>query len=197
MVSKTMSKNRSNFIGLISLRRTVTISTLLIACAVAPCSHDAIADEINAASTAKPVGFAEIVAKIKPAVIAVTVRLESGAQMESEDSGAPSRPQPFSENSPLHRHFFGSPQLQPSPARQIKMALGSGFFVSSDGYAVTNDHVVEHGISFAIATEDGSTYTAKVVGADLRTDLALLKVDGRNDFPYVRFADHEPASAIG
>ena len=72
------------------------------------------------------------------------------------------------------------------------MALGSGFFVSSDGYAVTNDHVVEHGISFAIATEDGSTYTAKVVGADLRTDLALLKVDGRKDFPYVRFADHEP-----
>ena len=72
------------------------------------------------------------------------------------------------------------------------MALGSGFFVSSDGYAVTNDHVVQHGVSFVIATEDGTTYTAKVVGADLRTDLALLKVDGRNDFPYVRFANHEP-----
>ena len=43
-----------------------------------------------------------------------------------------------------------------------------------------------------IATEDGTTYTAKVVGADLRTDLALLKVDGRNDFPYVKLADHEP-----
>jgi serine protease Do len=192
MVSNTMSKNRSNFIGLISLRRTVTISTLLVACAFAPCSHNATADEINAASTAKPGGFAEIVAKVKPAVIAVTVRLESSAQMESEESDAPSRSQPFSENSPLHRHFFGSPQRQPSPARQIKMALGSGFFVSSDGYAVTNDHVVQHGISFAIATEDGSTYTAKVVGADLRTDLALLKVDGRKDFPYVRFADHEP-----
>jgi serine protease Do len=192
MVSKTMSKNRSNFIGLISLRGTVTISTLLVACAFAPCSHNATADEINAASPAKPVGFAEIVAKVKPAVIAVTVRLESSAQMESEESDTPSRSQPFSENSPLHRHFFGTPQRQPSPARQIKMALGSGFFVSSDGYAVTNDHVVEHGISFAIATEDGSTYTAKVVGADLRTDLALLKVDGRKDFPYVRFADHEP-----
>ena len=47
-------------------------------------------------------------------------------------------------------------------------------------------------MSFVIATEDGTTYTAKVVGADLRTDLALLKVDGRNDFPYVRFANHEP-----
>ena len=159
---------------------------------LAPWSHSATADEINATTTAKPVGFAEIVAKVKPAVIAVTVRLESGAQMESEEPDTPSQSQPFSENSPLHRHFFGSPQRQPSPARQIKMALGSGFFVSSDGYAVTNDHVVQHGVSFAIATEDGTTYTAKVVGADLRTDLALLKVDGRNDFPYVRLADHEP-----
>jgi serine protease Do len=81
----------------------------------------------------------------------------------------------------LHRYFFGSPnqQRQASPARQIKMALGSGFFISSDGYAVTNDHVVQHGVSFMIATEDGTTYTAKVVGADLRTDLALLKVRRR------------------
>ena len=184
-----MSKNRFIFAGFIALRRTLAISTLLIACASCPCG--APAGEINAA-TARPVGFAEIVAKVKPAVIAVTVRLESDAQMESDEPDAPSRSQPFSENSPLHRHFFGSPQRQPSPGRQIKMALGSGFFVSSDGYAVTNDHVVQHGVSFVIATEDGTTYTAKVVGADLRTDLALLKVDGRNDFPYVRFANHEP-----
>ena len=192
MVSNPMSKNGSISIGSISLRRKVTISALLVVCALAPWSHSATADEINATTTAKPVGFAEIVAKVKPAVIAVTVRLERGAQMESEEPDAHSQSQPFSENSPLHRHFFGSPQRQPSPARQIKMALGSGFFVSSDGYAVTNDHVVEHGVSFAIATEDGTAYTAKVVGTDLRTDLALLKVDGRNDFPYVRLADHEP-----
>jgi serine protease Do len=138
--------------------------------------------------------FADIVAKVKPAVIAVTVRLESDAQMETDEPGTPSQVQPFSENSPLHRYFFGSPKQhrQSSPARQIKMALGSGFFISSDGYAVTNDHVVQHGVSFVVATEDGTTYTAKVVGADLRTDLALLKVDGRNDFPYVKLADHEP-----
>jgi len=190
MGSNPMSKNRLIFTGFIALRRTVTISTLLVACALCPCG--APADEINAATTARPVGFAEIVAKVKPAVIAVTVRLESDAQMEIDEPDAPWRSQPFSENSPLHRHFFGSPQRQSSPARQIKMALGSGFFVSSDGYAVTNDHVVQHGVSFVIATEDGTTYTAKVVGADLRTDLALLKVDERNDFPYVRFANHEP-----
>jgi serine protease Do len=72
------------------------------------------------------------------------------------------------------------------------MAVGSGFFISSDGYAVTNDHVVQHGASFMIATEEGTPYKAKVVGADLRTDLELLNADGPNDFPFVKLADHEP-----
>ena len=84
MVSNRMSKDGSVFISLISVRRTVTIAMLLVVCALAPWSHSATADEINATTTAKPVGFAEIVAKVKPAVIAVTVRLESSAQMESE-----------------------------------------------------------------------------------------------------------------
>ena len=57
---------------------------------------------------------------------------------------------------------------------------------------MTNDHVVQHGVSFKIATDDGTIYTARVVGADALTDIALLKVDGRNDFPYVKFARHEP-----
>ena len=191
-----MSKtNRKTFSWLIARRKRLATWTLLVACAcLSPWPHGASAAEINSATTAKPAGFADIVAKVKPAVIAVTVRLESDAQMGADEPDRPSQSQPFSENSPLHRYFFGSPnqQRQASPARQIKMALGSGFFISSDGYAVTNDHVVQHGVSFMIATEDGTTYTAKVVGADLRTDLALLKVDGRNDFPYVNLADHEP-----
>ena len=57
---------------------------------------------------------------------------------------------------------------------------------------MTNDHVVQHGVSFKVAAEDGKTYAARVIGADLRTDLALLKVDGRSDFPYVKFADRKP-----
>jgi serine protease Do len=71
------------------------------------------------------------------------------------------------------------------------MALGSGFFISADGYAVTNNHVVQRGVSFKIATDDGTIYTAKVVGVDFLTDLALLKVDG-HDFPHVELADEEP-----
>ena len=190
-----MSKRiRSSFCRVARGSRSATWA-LLVACAcLGPQLHCVVAAEISAASGSKQPGFADIVAKVKPAVIAVMVRLESDAQVSDTDVEVPSQSEPFAENSPLHRYFFGSPKQQPqrAPASQIKVALGSGFFLSSDGYAVTNDHVVQHGVSFQIATEDGTTYTATVVGADLRTDLALLKVDGRNDFPYVKLADHEP-----
>src|SRR4051794_27635851 len=75
--------------------------------------------------------------------------------------------------------------------RQFSMAQGSGFFISPDGYAVTNNHVVERGKSIEIQTDDNKTYTAKVVGTDPKTDLALLKIDGDN-FPYVRLGDKAP-----
>jgi serine protease Do len=76
--------------------------------------------------------------------------------------------------------------------RQFSMAQGSGFFISADGYAVTNNHVVERGKTVEVQTDDNKTYSAKVVGTDPKTDLALLKVDGRNDFPYVKLADKQP-----
>jgi len=181
------------------LRRTLFaapgLAVLAVSACLCPWSLSVGAAEISAAGIASPVGFADIVAKVKPAVIAVTVIEEvagAGNSVESDAQDPPSQ-LPFSENSPLRHYFFGSPeQRKNSPVRQTEMALGSGFFISPDGYAVTNDHVVEHGASFKVATDDGTIYTARVVGADLRTDLALLKVDGRTDFPYVQFADHEP-----
>ena len=69
---------------------------------------------------------------------------------------------------------------------------GSGFFISADGYAVTNNHVVDHAKSVQVTTDDGTIYTAKVVGTDPKTDLALIKVDGKSDFPFVKFADQAP-----
>jgi serine protease Do len=131
-------------------------------------------------------GFADVVAKVKPAVIAVTVKLQ-----EAPENVGASEPDSYSEGSPLFHYFSGSPEQKPQkpPAERFARALGSGFFVSPDGYAVTNAHVVEHGISFKIAADDGTIYTAKVIGADLRTDLALLKIDGRDNFPYVKLAD--------
>jgi serine protease Do len=57
---------------------------------------------------------------------------------------------------------------------------------------VTNNHVVDHAKTVQVTTDDGTKYTAKVVGTDPKTDLALIKVDGKSDFPYVKFADHGP-----
>src|SRR6202030_4379769 len=69
---------------------------------------------------------------------------------------------------------------------------GSGFFITADGYAVTNNHVVDHAKSAQVTADDGSIYTAKVVGTDQKTDLALIKVDGKSDFPFGKFAERAP-----
>ena len=76
--------------------------------------------------------------------------------------------------------------------RQFSLVQGSGFFISPDGYVVTNNHVVGHAKSVQVKTDDGNSYNAKVVGADPKTDVALIKVDGRNDFPYVKFGAVAP-----
>jgi serine protease Do len=66
---------------------------------------------------------------------------------------------------------------------------GSGFFVSADGYAVTNNHIMAGVSTVEVTTDSGKVYSAKLVGADERTDVALIKVDGHSDFPTVKFAE--------
>ena len=58
--------------------------------------------------------------------------------------------------------------------------------------SLKNNHVVDHAKSVQVTTDDGTIYTAKVIGRDPKTDLALIKVDGKKDFPFVKFADHSP-----
>lgn len=159
----------------------------------------------RAQTAMRPASFADVVEKVKPAVFAVRVKVEEQPSMTSQfgdDS-------PFPPGSPMERFFkrfgFGDgPEgMRPSEPRgrgegrgqgrrPFAMAQGSGFFISADGYAVTNNHVVARGQSVEIKTDDGKTYDAKVIGADARTDVALLKVEGRNDFPFVSFADKPP-----
>jgi serine protease Do len=151
-----------------------------------------------------PVGFADIVAKVKPAVISVRVKLSGAAEPalnRDDDQQIPAQP-----GSPLDRFFrqfgdqFGQQfgrQFGPNAPRghETITGEGSGFFISADGYAVTNNHVVDHAKSVQVTTDDGIVYTAKVVGTDAKTDLAVIKIDGRNDFPYVKFTDH--AAQVG
>src|SRR5215469_5200259 len=76
--------------------------------------------------------------------------------------------------------------------RNMITGQGSGFFISADGYAVTNNHVVDKAENVQVTADDGKIYQAKVIGTDPRSDLALIKVDGRSDFPFVKFADGNP-----
>ncbi len=135
-----------------------------------------------------PVGFADIVAKVKPAVISVRVKIDRPANSSlsgGEDQDAPPG---------LERFFrrFGMPVPNMGDGgHQVITGQGSGFFITADGYAVTNNHVVQSAENVQVTTDDGKTYTAKVIGTDPRTDLALIKVDGK-DFPYVKLADATP-----
>lgn len=72
------------------------------------------------------------------------------------------------------------------------VTIGSGLFISPDGYAVTNSHIVEGSDTAEIRTSDNKTYPAKVVGRDSLSDIALIKVDGRTDFSHVTLADQPP-----
>jgi serine protease Do len=134
----------------------------------------------------KPVGFADIVEKVKPAVISVRVKIDQPAS--STDSGDAS---PFPPGSPFEKFFrqFGMPSMP--NGHEIITGQGSGFFISSDGYAVTNNHVVQNAENVQVTADDGKTYKAKVIGTDPRTDLALIKIDGK-DFPYVKLSDSTP-----
>jgi serine protease Do len=136
-----------------------------------------------------PIGFADIVEKVKPAVISVRVKMDSGPQTNGlgDDQDIP----------PGLREFFrrfGMPNLPNGEAPHghgVITGQGSGFFISADGYAVTNNHVVEKAESVQVTTDDGKTHKAKVIGTDPRTDLALIKVED-GPYPYVKLSDATP-----
>jgi serine protease Do len=145
-----------------------------------------------AETTANAPGFADLVSKVKPAVISVRVKIDGDAEngdlkqnerMDSDQSGSPMEQ--------FKRFGFRMPEGMPQ-RHEVIMGEGSGFFISPDGYAVTNNHVVDHAQSVQVTTDDGTIYTAKVIGTDKKTDLALIKVDGKKDFSYVKFADAQP-----
>ncbi len=140
----------------------------------------------------RPMGFADIVDKVKPAVISVRVKVAGGAKLMGFEGDSPLPPN-------VERFFrrFGlpegvNPEERRSPRERLVTGQGSGFFISADGYAVTNNHVVDKADTVEVTADDGKTYTAKVIGTDPRTDIAVIKVEGRSDFPYVQLAEKAP-----
>jgi serine protease Do len=163
----------------------LSAGALLLAPSIQPNGHTAAAQSQIAA---RPVGFADIVERVKPAVMSVRVKMETTSQSGVDGS-------PFPPGSDMDQFFrrYGLPDGIPNAPRGRSYATGqgSGFFISADGYAVTNNHVVDKATMVQVTTDDGKTYPAKVIGVDQRTDLALIKVDGSN-FPYVKLSDRAP-----
>ena len=144
---------------------------------------------------AQPIGFADIVERVKPSVISVKVNInEKLAKNDGDEDSSPFQP-----GSPMERFFrrFGGqdglpPGLRGGPRGRMVTGQGSGFFISADGYAVTNNHVVDSADKVEVTADDGKTYTAKVIGTDARTDLALIKVEGGSNFSFAKLSDGKP-----
>jgi serine protease Do len=199
--------------GILSARRfallATTVAGLGAAAVVVPQTVDsnffatpAVAENLSAEakSMPAPAGFADVVAKVKPAVVSVRVKIDNRPQLSSNSSPDSSLEHFFRRfGMPFGMDEWSMPDQRrggsmPDPWRQRRYTTGqgSGFFISADGYAVTNYHVVNGAKTVEVATDDGKTYDAKVVGTDQRTDLALIKVDGRSDFPFVKLSDTPP-----
>ena len=145
MIAEARSRIKSAFIA-------VAIAALLTA-STAQIESIAVATEVNAIGVPAPVDFAGIVERVKPAVVGVQVKIE-GVTTSDE----PQQEAPPTHRSPFDRFFrhFGIP-MPDAPVPKSGLALGSGFFISSDGYVVTNNHVVANGVSFEVTIDSGKT----------------------------------------
>jgi Do/DeqQ family serine protease len=95
----------------------------------------------------------------------------------------------FGGSDPIFEYFFG-PQFRQQQPPQIREGAGSGVIISSDGYIVTNNHVIDNSKEIEVVLNNKKSYPAKVVGADPNTDIALLKIDESN-LPVVLFGDSD------
>jgi serine protease Do len=121
--------------------------------------------------------FSNVVKRVAPSVVKITTETKAKRVAAQLPPGF---------DNPAFRQFFGNrmPDMQTQPQN----GLGSGVIVSTDGYVVTNNHVIDGADVVTVALTDGREFSAKVVGRDPQTDLAVVKIDAK-DLPAVTFAD--------
>jgi serine protease Do len=158
-------------------------------------AHAQVNNEVS--KVARPIGFADIVERVKPSVISVKVNINEKVAKD-DNGGGGDDDSPFQPGSPMERFFrrFGGPDGVPgmrgNGGHRAITGQGSGFFISADGFAVTNNHVVDGANKVEVTTDDGKVYKAQVIGTDPRSDLALIKVEGGSNFPFAKLADGKP-----
>ena len=134
-----------------------------------------------AAPAGAPASLADMVEKLQPAVVNISTKQR--VQVQNPFAGTP----------------FGNLFGQGQPQTRQAQSLGSGFIISADGYIVTNNHVVSAGAEGAsveqitVTMTNREEYTAKLVGRDAATDIAVLKIEPKKALPFVKFGDSSKA----
>jgi len=157
------------------------LASLALAAALASSSALVLAPS---ASYAEPAGgWANLVQQVSPAVVYIEVTESQAKTLQEEQKNMPNFP--FQEFS--RRFGIPMPDMPQQQQPQGRMhGVGSGFIISPDGYIVTNNHVVDGASDIKVKMTDGQEFTAKVIGRDPATDVALIKVDATK-LPFVKF----------
>ncbi|HEX6016341.1 MAG TPA: DegQ family serine endoprotease [Geminicoccaceae bacterium] len=173
-------------------RRTMTGRARRAALALLAVGFLALGDTAAAVAQQRPPieGFGDLVATIAPAVVNISTRKDVAAQSQPDIPLPPQFPpgSPFEE---FFKDFFerDRPQQDPQPRRNF--SLGSGFVVDPTGFVVTNNHVIADADEITVVFNDETEYPAKLIGTDSKTDLALLKIERPEPFPFVGWADSD------
>lgn len=178
------------------IRRTALAAALLTGTTLGGFAVGALAADQGAPANPPPVNppgaqlqsqtlpdFTALVAKVKPAVVSITTKLRPQEAAEDDDEGPqqgmPELPFPFNQMIP------NGPRQHP----QAVEARGSGFIINANGTIVTNNHVVKGERSVSVTLDDGTVLPARIIGADPRTDIAVLKVDAGHPLPFIQLGN--------
>jgi len=192
---KKESKNRNTFIMflLAFLIAFFVVSVVeVLRSSFAPVAPDVqVASAVSPADNmSMPGSFADLVDRLKPAVVNISTT-------QTVRAGSSPFSSPFSNNgSPFERYFWGDEFFErffgDAPQREFKKkSLGSGFIISSDGYILTNNHVVEKSDKILVKLSDGNEFEAKIIGKDAKTDIALIKIKPTVSLHVVEIGDSD------
>src|SRR3954447_12119763 len=156
---------------------------------------------LQARADTAPPSFADLVTRVAPAVVNVATRKDVGPRAggdEEEQQQQPDIPQ-FPPGSPFEeffKDFFNRDKNKGQEQQQRRaFSLGSGFVIDPRGFVVTNNHVIADSDEISVSFSNERDYPAKLIGRDTKTDLALLKIQGKEGetFPFVDWADSDKA----
>lgn len=148
-----------------------------------------------------PLTFADIVEKVRPSVVSISVTTSAGetkmtdkGQKGQRGGGGGQQPVPgmpeLPEDHPLHDFFKNLPKDFANPQEKPRQGQGSGFVISPDGYVVTNNHVIDGANKITVSFDEQEKYEADLIGTDARTDIALLKIKTTSkQFPALKLAE--------